>query len=153
MRRFMEWFLLQPDPQLPLVRIYPQDMNLISVIFSKEKEKIPERSAFRVKEVPVYGIPDILFSPILMVSELFYKSVQIYHPYVKAKPVILRHDALLLVYYILLLPDIDIKKDDFDLLHHAYDVTAQDRMIVSLDLAESLLRRGAFGFHMEEVRR
>lgn len=149
----MEWFLLQPDSQLPLVSIYPQDISLIQTIFRKEKEKLPERSVFQVKEIPVYGMPDILFSPLMMVSELFLKCVQIYHPYVKAKPVVLRHDSLLLVYYILLLPVIDIKEDGFDLLHHAYDVTALNRMIISLDLAESLLRRRAFGFHMEEVRR
>lgn len=148
----MEWYLLQPDSQLPLVSIYPQDSSLIEIIFRKEKEKIPEQSVFQVKEVPVYGVPDILFSPLLMVSKLFFKSVQIYHPYVKAKPVILRHGSLFLIYYILPLPDIDIKEGDFDLLHHAYDVTGQNRMIISLDLAESLLRRGAFGFYMEEVR-
>lgn len=148
----MEYFSLQPDSQLHLMQIYSTRADVIRFLLKKEKSKIPAQTMFQVKEIPKYGMPDIVFSPALLVSQLFLKCMRVYQPYVKAVPVFLCHAEGLSIYYILTLPEIGAEQGEVDELHHLYECVGQKGLVISLDLAESLLRRRAFGFQLEEIK-
>ncbi len=117
-----------------------------------EANQIPDGTVFKLKEVPDSGMPDILFQPVFCVSELFYKCIQIYHPYIIATQIRLSDEWNDFTYYILELPFVDEKKGNSLYEQHICKTTDQgvETMEVSLDLSESLLRRGVWGFALKE---
>ena len=134
----MDYFTLIPDKVCPLVRICNHtDPKILQVV--------------RLKEMPCSGMLDIIFQPIFLVSQLFYQCIQIYHPYAAAAKIRLAGLRNGFTYYIPELPSAD-EKEAFSLYkRHIYKTTdcGVETVEVSLDLSESLLRRGAWGFGLK----
>lgn len=149
----MNYFTLIPDKACPLVRIYNHtEVKIFQAVMRGEADQIPDGTVFQLKEVPDSGMPDILFKPIFCVSQLFYKCIRIYHPYITAVQISFVDCRNHFTYYILELPSAD-KKEAFSLYEqHIYKTTDNgvETVEVSLDLSESLLRRGVWGFGLKE---
>ena len=145
----MKYLTVMPDKTLPIPRIAnSSDFNVLRAVLQNQQDKLPAKTVFRLRELPVYGLPDVIFAPVLMVSKLFYSCVCMYHPYQKAIPIRLIYPDGIAPYFILLLEEEGKEEGISDCMQHIFQVQ-QDKKIkmkISLDLLESLLRRGAFGF-------
>lgn len=149
----MEYFILVPDQMCPIVRICNHtDPRILQAVMRGEAGRIPDGTVFQLKEVPGSGMPDVLFRPVLLVSELFFKCIQIYHPYVTAARIRLVHRRDGYTYYIPELPSWDGAGASPLYEQHIYGTTDDGvgTVRISLDLSESLLRRGAWGFGLKE---
>lgn len=144
-----EYLTVMPDEALPIPRIAnSSDFNVLRAVLQNKQDKLPAKTVFRLRELPAYGLPDVIFAPFLMVSKLFYSCVCMYHPYQKAIPVRLINTDGIVPYFILLLTEKGREEGISDCMQHIFRVQQDKeiRMKISLDLSESLLRRGAFGY-------
>lgn len=147
----MNYLIVIPDETLPVPRIAnSSDPAVLRAVLQNNQDKLPVKTILRLRELPVYGLPDVIFTPVFMVSQLFYICVRIYHPYLKVIPIRLLYPAGIAQYYILLLEEEGEKESSPDYTQHIYRILVDNkiRLKISLDLAESLLRRGAFGFSL-----
>lgn len=149
----MDYFTLIPDKACPLVRICNHtDPKILQAVMRGETHQMPDGTIFQLKEVPGSGMPDIIFQPIFLVSQLFFQCIQLYHLYTTVTKIRLADRRNGFTYYIPELPSAD-EKEDYSLYEqHIYKTTdcGMETVEVSLDLSESLLRRGAWGFVLKE---
>ena len=111
----MDYFTLIPDKTCPFVRICNHtDPKILQAVMRGEAHQVPDGTVFRLKEVPDSGMPDIIFQPVFLVSQLFYQCIQIYHPYTIVAQIRLAGLRNGFIYYIPELPSAD-EKESFSL--------------------------------------
>lgn len=171
----MRFFLMKPDKRFQNV---PEIVNWyqnkeVRVLMKEEYTRLPKRILFGVKGDENTNYFDVLFHPFFLISERVQKIVSLYEPNLFYKEIIFLNQKMhqAETYYLPILPQIDCltEKSQFNLDHSKVtraticarkigDTTifrlsgVKDRqIIIRLDLAESLMRRMAKGFLLEET--
>lgn len=143
------------------------------LLMKEEYNQLPRRTLFGVRGDENTHYFDVLFHPFFLLSETVQKVVSLYEPGICYKEIIYLNQMLRRAetYYLPILPKIDClaEKSQFNLDHSKVTkaVISEERMgdtaiiqlsevkerqiIIRLDLAESLMRRNAKGFLLEEV--
>lgn len=142
-------------------------------LVEKEYEKLPDRILFTVKGNSDTNYLDILFHPFFLIGKPVKKVLELYEPNYQFKEIIyLDHkNRHVEEYFFPILPEIDClsKESEYNLDHSVVTKAVLDlkkvrdysifclkgvknrHVVIRLDLAESILRRRARGFLLEEV--
>lgn len=148
----MDYFELKNTvgPQISVDTVF--DKN-IQAILQKKYQNISDFSMYHIKIPEFICMTDILFQPVFMVSETVFECIRLYEPYIKSKRIILYNEQYCGIFYILLLElkSLENKKTLFN--KHIFRIQDgfKDKVVVSLELLESLLKRYAIGFQIEEI--
>ncbi|RDY32218.1 hypothetical protein [Lachnotalea glycerini] len=170
----MRFFMIEEDKEYVNK---PQIKNWIKTIaprdlYMREYSKIPKRALFHIEPHKNTVFIDIITIPFLLISKKIYSVVKKYEPNLQFKEIILldRKYAKAEEYFLPILEKKDCltEKSEFNLDHSVIKRAVidcektDDRCIftfnqgsnitvIRLDLAESILRREAFGFYLKEV--
>lgn len=171
----MRYFLLKPDKRYPNV---PEVINWYQKeeagrLLQGAYDRLPRRMLFPVKGDRDIQFFDMLFHPFFVISNPIKKVLELYEPHYFYKEIIYlnqkAHQAE--EYFLPILPKISCLTEDsqYNLDHSMVTKAVIDpskvgdvslfqlqevknrQMVIRLDLAESLLRRKAKGFLLEEA--
>ena len=171
----MRYFFIEPDKNYSTIPTIKNWYNKVPIRqLEREGLKIlPRRCLYRIEEADNLYYVDILFHPFPMVSSLVKSVIELYEPMLQWKQVILLHQkqGRVEIYYIPLLEEKEYvyEKTKFTLTHNKLlKLTLEQKklgdtavfflkkesyhfMILRLDVLESLLRRNAKGFLLQEA--
>lgn len=120
----------------------------------EELHRIPQRNDLSVKEENGCPLPDIITAPFLLVSEMVYQVLKMYgeEPYYRDVVIVNEGNQRHSHYYLLLLRSGEEDKNIIEYGSMFYkNVAGKQEIIVNLDFAESILRRGAVGIWLQEI--
>lgn len=172
----MKYFLIKKDVTFDTAPIIKNWYGVFDKrnIYRDKSHKLPKREVLFIEENAKTIFTDVICSPLFLVSECVKKVIELYEPKVVFKEAVLldRENALSNVYYLPILDHIDclspestltrdrsvIKCSVLDLskvgessIFYVSNV-GNTYVIARLDIVESILRRGACGFSLEECK-
>lgn len=170
----MKYFLIQKDDRYegtPIIMSIPTEVISTVNLRDKAYHLFPEITTLPIYENSNIDFVDILCSPLLLVSEICFGVIKIYHPYIRSKKIVLMNKSINKVYFLPLIPriscltensklnldkshieyaELDYNKIKHESIFYIGDVT-NNYAIVRLDIIESMLKRGARGFYITEI--
>lgn len=125
----------------------------IQAILQRKYENITDLSMYHIKIPQFICMADVLFQPAFMVSEIVYECIRLYEPYIKSKRIVLYNEQYCGIFYILILETRLLENKSSLFNKHIMIVRDQykDKVVVSLELLESLLKRHIIGFQVKEL--
>lgn len=171
----MRYFFIEPDKNYSTI---PTIKNWYDKVPIRRLEKeglkiLPKRCLYRIEEAEHVYYTDILFHPFPMVSSLVKSVVELYEPMLQWKQVILlqQKQGRVEIYYVPLLEEKEYvyEKTKFSITHNKlFELTLEQKklgdttifflkkescrfLVLRLDILESLLRRKAKGFLLQEA--
>lgn len=172
----MKYFLVRMDPQFDTA---PEIIDWFKRIDRRdirhgESYKIENRQLFFIKGRPQTTFPDILSFPYFMVTEIIRNVIRMYEPHTIFKEIVLldQENSDTCTYYIPVLEYVDclsiyskLTKDRSTILEGVLNKgkvsdcsifylegVGNLYTVVRMDLVESILRRGAKGLELNEVK-
>ncbi|MFI3212233.1 MAG: hypothetical protein R3Y24_02730 [Eubacteriales bacterium] len=171
----MRYFLIKVDPiytSAPDVRDFNRHLDK-KHLTKEEHYKIKNRFLITVEPQNKTIFTDVCVTPSFMVTGKLKSVIDLYIPKTVYKEVVLldQKNSKVETYYLPILPQVDCLTIESELLPNNLGVKKivldlekannyslfriahliNDYFIVRLDMAESILRRGAIGVHLEEV--
>lgn len=153
----MKYYTIETDKKNPLPDIRDIYSEINVNYFTLEKEhKLKDYYAFKMQTMEETLVPDIITSPFFMVKEEIFKAIMIYMSEIKVKYISFVDDNRGL-YMTYIAPVLEIiRHDDLDaqnildkvLFYVSYSY--HRRVVVRLDLMESILRRHVIGINVQE---
>lgn len=165
----MKYFLLQTDSEFttaPIVQNWREKFD-VRYLFSGESNKLPERELFFIESNPYTFFTDIILFPFILVSQKVKAIISLYDQSITYKQIILldSENAKMQLYFCPIVKLIDCLSIDSELnmdksiIKHAvlnneklqdysfFAIKGVKKLyyVIRLDLAESILRRGAQG--------
>lgn len=119
-----------------------------------ELYRVPKRMVFPVSLREFMPLPDIITFPFLMITDLVYQVVKMYGDMAFTRDIVLMDykNDMQTRYYLLVFDDLAAKKIPIAERNIFYaDIAGTRKLVVSLDFAESILRRGIVGITLEEI--
>lgn len=172
----MRYFLIKPNKQyqnLPEV-INWYEKEEARRLLQKEYDRLPEQMLFPIRGDENTNYLDVLFHPFFLLSKPIKKVLELYEPNYDYKGITYINPKMRQVkdYFYPILPEISCltEESQYNLDHIVVTKAVINRwkvgdvslfrlqdvknkqIIIRLDLVESLLRRGAKGFVLEEVK-
>ncbi len=125
----------------------------IQAILQRKYENITDLSMYHIKIPEFICMAGVLFQPVFMVSEIAYECIRLYEPYIKSKRIVLYNEQYCGIFYILILESRLLEDKSSLFNRHILSVKDQskDKVVVSLDLLESLLKRHIIGFQIKKL--
>lgn len=154
----MQYFTMQTQ------KLFLESLNIIGWqekinkdwICLDELHRIPKRILLPVGKRDTVPFPDIISSPFLMVTDLIYGVIKMYGDLVYTRDVILMDykNHIHKRYYLLVFNNIEGSGSaiwDYNIFYK--NINKVRKIVVRLDFAESILRRGATGIWLEKIDR
>lgn len=172
---YLRFFLLKPDKRFQNI---PEIINWYQnrearLLMREEYSQLSKRTLFGVRGDENTNYFDVLFHPFFLLSETVQKVISLYEPNLRYKEIIYLNQKMRYAktYYLPILQKIDCltEKSQFKFDHSKVTKAVicekkvgdtvvfqlsevkEKQIIIRLDLAESLIRRNAKGFFLEEV--
>lgn len=118
----------------------------------EELYRIPHHTILSVENKKETPLPDVITAPFLMVSEMVYKIMKMYGEGLYYRDVILGDEEKYHHYYLILLKNAEKEKKAVESASIFYKrIENKQEVVVNLDFAESILRRGAVGIWLKEI--
>jgi hypothetical protein len=114
----------------------------------EELYKIPKRIVLKVSIRRFIPFPDLVFFPFLMVTERVYEVIKMYGEITYSRDIILMNsDEQLYKHYYLLVLDNQSREERLYSERNIFwtEVKGKKKLVMSFDLVESILSRGAIG--------
>ena len=119
-----------------------------------ELYRIPKRIVLPVEIKEYIPYPDMITEPVLMVSELVYKVIKMYGEMVYTRDVILTDHKSCenKRYYLVVFENTENKQWPIQECNIFFrNLNGIRTLFASIDLVESILRRGAVGLHLDKI--
>ena len=170
----MKYFFIQKDGHyggMPAIQHIPTTRIPTAHLRDKAYHLFPDITTLPIYEGSAIDFVDILSSPFLLVSELCFDVIKMYHPYTRSKKMVLMNKDTNKVYHLPLIPRIscltensklNIDKSYIECAELEYEKVKRHELfyigdstsnyaVIRLDMLESMLKRGARGFGIKEV--
>jgi len=167
----MKYFILRVDKMFsdgPQMKPITLDKKLIC---KDEFHRIEKRQIVSMKVAEDTLFPDLMDRPAILISEMMMSVIQMYGDVILKRDIILIDSAVRVVkrYFLVVLEKLEVSSwkveaGEIPLIHlikvggplknrNIFEIEWDEKreLIINLDFAESILRRGAFGIRLEEI--
>lgn len=160
----MKYFRLQENElcTLPNLNNWRDEIDIKNICVEK-KHLLPRRKIIDINTDDRTFFAGVMLNPFIMFSEEVFKIVKMYEPSMSGRQIILldSEENISKLYYIPIIEKVEaiknsegvinVNKDDLKHLNIFLDGDIAVP-IINLDVAESILKRGVRGIHLEEVK-